>query len=120
LWSIYPDRFTLADVVGRRDFFASHYPANRFIDAKIRQSLQILRDQGAIRFLGNGRYERLGAGVTFSPLLDPALATHLTSRTQTARVVLETWAEMNMYCLNCRADSLERLSANTPVADFSY
>jgi hypothetical protein len=113
-----PETFSLSDVLGRRDFFAAHYPSNRFIDAKIRQSLQILRDQGAIAFLGSGLYRRLDIAPTFSPLLAPELAAALSSAAQSARVVLETWAEMNMYCLACQADSLERLAANTPVADF--
>lgn len=111
--------FSLADVVAKRDIFAKEYPNNRFIDAKIRQSLQILRDQGAIRFLGHGRYERLDMTPKFSPLIAPELAAHLMSKTQQSRVVLETWAEMNMYCLHCAAESLDRLPPNTPVADFS-
>lgn len=114
-----PVSFSLSDLFEQRDFFATHYPANRFIDAKIRQSLQILRDQGTIRFLGNGKYARLDITPKFSPLLAPHLAEGLANPAQIARVILETWAEMNMYCLNCRADSLHRLAANTPVADFS-
>jgi hypothetical protein len=113
-----PEVFSLSELVARRDFFAAQYPSNRFIEAKIRQSLQILRDQGAIQFLGNGKYRRLDVTPTFSPLLAPELAAGLSSAAQSARVVLETWAEMNMYCLACLADNLERLSANTPVADF--
>ena len=113
-----PNTFSLSDVLGHRNFFKSHYPNNRFIDAKIRQSLQILRDQGTIQFLGNGLYRHLDIAPVFSPLLAPELAAALSSAAQSARVVLETWAEMNMYCLDCHADSLERLPANTPVADF--
>jgi type II restriction enzyme len=35
-----------------------------------------------------------------------------------ARLVLETWAEFNLFCLACESDSLVRLGPNTPVADF--
>lgn len=114
-----PQTFSLADVLADADFFRHHYPNNRFVDAKIRQSLQILRDQGAIQFLGGGRYRRLDVAPVFSPLLAPELAAAFSSAAQGARVILETWAEMNMYCLDCHADSLERLPANTPVADFA-
>jgi type II restriction enzyme len=34
-------------------------------------------------------------------------------------VVIETWAEMNLYCLHCTRDALTRLPDNTPVADFA-
>ena len=45
-----PRTFTLRELERHREYFAKHYPDNRFIDAKIRQSLQILRDQGFVRF----------------------------------------------------------------------
>lgn len=35
------------------------YPNNKYIQAKIRQQLQDLRDLGLIEFLGNGRYKKL-------------------------------------------------------------
>jgi len=35
----------------------SVYPNNRHIRPKIRQQLQVLRDRGIVRFLGDGRYE---------------------------------------------------------------
>lgn len=34
------------------------FPQNNFIRAKIRQQLQVLRDQGVVEFLGRGRYRR--------------------------------------------------------------
>jgi hypothetical protein len=47
-----PATFSLADILGHRDFFKSHSPNNRFIDAKIRQSLQIrLRCTGGASFV---------------------------------------------------------------------
>ena len=114
-----PRTFELKEVLARKDFFSRHYPENRFVDAKIRQSLQVLRDQRVLRFLGNGRYERLEVRPAFSPLIDPNTAMRFTSRTQASRVMLETWAELNLYCVNCAADELRRLTANTPVADFA-
>lgn len=32
------------------------YPENQHIRAKIRQQMQVLRDEGFIEFLGNGEY----------------------------------------------------------------
>ncbi len=113
-----PVTFSLSDVLAKREAFAKHYPQNRFVDAKIRQSLQILRNQGTIQFLGNGLYRRLDVSPRFSPLIDETLAAQYAGATQIARIVLETWAELNLYCLRCDADALDRLPENTPVADF--
>ncbi len=49
-------RFTLDDVYRFEDDLASLHPRNRHVRAKIRQQLQLLRDQGIIRFLGRGNY----------------------------------------------------------------
>jgi hypothetical protein len=114
-----PRVFTLADVMAKKEFFQRHYPDNRFVDAKLRQSLQVLRDQGLLLFLGAGRYQRIDGPVKFSPLIDPVTAAQYASKSQATRVMLETWAEMNLYCVNCSADALNRLAANTPVADFA-
>ncbi|HEY3675302.1 MAG TPA: DpnI domain-containing protein [Candidatus Tumulicola sp.] len=54
----------------------------------------------------------------FSPLIDLSLAMQYVSMAQAARVVLETWASFNLYCVNCENDALDRLRDNTPVADF--
>jgi type II restriction enzyme len=48
--------FELADVYGAERELAKLHPANRHIQPKIRQQLQILRDLGFIRFLAPGRY----------------------------------------------------------------
>jgi len=113
-----PRTFTLRDVEAHRDYFAKHYPDNRFIEAKIRQSLQILRDQGYIEFVARGTYQRTGAQQpVFSALFDPSVAQGFVSKSQIARVTLETWAEQNLYCLNCDADELGALPAGTKVAD---
>lgn len=54
-----PLRFKLAEVYFFKDYFKSLYPENNNIEAKIRQQLQILRDKGIIKFLGNGHYLKL-------------------------------------------------------------
>lgn len=48
--------FTVDDVHSAKHLFERLHPANRHIRAKIRQQLQVLRDLGFLRFLGNGRY----------------------------------------------------------------
>jgi hypothetical protein len=110
--------FSLANVLAHHDELQRKFPNNRFVDAKIRQSLQILRHQGILEFLRPGCYRRLDVVPTFSPLIDFSLAAHFVSSAQAARVALETWASFNLYCLSCDSDALDRLRDNTPVADF--
>lgn len=50
------EMFTLDDVYASEDDLASLHPRNRHVRAKIRQQLQLLRDQGIIKFLGRGNY----------------------------------------------------------------
>lgn len=50
-------RFTLSEVYGAEDHLARIYPGNRNVRPKIRQQLQVLRDNGYLTFLGNGSYE---------------------------------------------------------------
>jgi len=114
-----PCIFSLSDVLEFKEQLATKYPDNRFIDAKIRQTLQVLRDQGVLKFLGRGKYTRLDRTPAMSLLLDPRVAVGLVSRAQIARVTLETWAELNIYCLDCTWDRLSRLPANTILADFT-
>lgn len=114
-----PREFSLRDVTAKKKMFESAYPSNRFIEAKIRQSLQVLRDQGVLEFLGNGRYrKRRFAKRSISITIDPDLAKMYSSRSQFGRVVIETWAELELYCFRCNADDLLRLPVNTPLADF--
>ncbi len=113
-----PREFSLSDVLAYHDELQRRFPNNRFIDAKIRQSLQMLRDQGLLRFVRPGRYERQDIAPVFSPLVDFSVAAAFVSSAQAARVALETWASFNLYCLNCASDALDRLPNNTPVADF--
>jgi type II restriction enzyme len=51
--------FTLAEVYAFEGALRRIYPGNANIRPKIRQQLQVLRDQGYLQFLGDGRY-RLG------------------------------------------------------------
>lgn len=50
------DRFTLQEMYEYIDVLREFYPNNNNIDAKIRQSLQVLRDQGEIFFIARGVY----------------------------------------------------------------
>lgn len=49
-------RFSIGDVYSFEHDFAKIHPDNKNIRAKIRQQLQVLRDLGIIKFLGNGEY----------------------------------------------------------------
>src|SRR5579863_8812157 len=103
-----PRDFSLDDVRRYESRLSAEYPQNRNIDAKIRQTLQILRDQGVLRFLGHGKYRRLNATPVISLQFDPSLASGYSSKSQIARIMMETWAEMNLYCLSCASDRLKR------------
>jgi type II restriction enzyme len=48
--------FSLAEVYAHADALARLHSANRHVNDKIRQQLQILRDLRIIRFLGRGQY----------------------------------------------------------------
>jgi type II restriction enzyme len=50
-------RFSLTDVYARDVRLSALHPRNLHIRPKIRQQLQVLRDLGFVRFLGNGIYE---------------------------------------------------------------
>ncbi|MGH6956643.1 MAG: DpnI domain-containing protein [Caulobacteraceae bacterium] len=52
--------FTLDDVYAFEDRLSQLYPGNSNVRPKIRQQLQVLRDQGWLEFLGQGRYRRRG------------------------------------------------------------
>lgn len=51
--------FTLADVYAQEATLAALYPGNNNIRPKIRQQLQVLRDQGWLAFNGRGTYQRI-------------------------------------------------------------
>lgn len=50
--------FDLAQLYAREDALRARFPGNGHIRAKIRQQLQVLRDEGYLVFLGAGRYRR--------------------------------------------------------------
>lgn len=54
-----PDEFALADVYRFESELKLKFPQNRFVRDKIRQQLQVLRDQGFLEFEGRGRYRKL-------------------------------------------------------------
>jgi hypothetical protein len=54
-----PSRFTLHDVYAFVPYLVERHPDNSYIEAKVRQVLQQLRDDGQLRFLGDGEYEQL-------------------------------------------------------------
>lgn len=51
--------------------------------------------------------------------LRPEVATNYKSLSQKARVLTETWAEENMYCVSCSSDYLEPAPIGKRVIDFS-
>ncbi|MCH8488611.1 MAG: hypothetical protein LAT81_01610 [Oceanicaulis sp.] len=48
--------FTIEDAYGFAPALSALYPDNRHVREKIRQQLQVLRDQGWLEFVGRGRY----------------------------------------------------------------
>jgi hypothetical protein len=66
-----PEDFELADVVAKKQWFSSFYPDNNTIEAKVRQTLQVLRDDGEITFVSPGRYRRLPRPVGTPPAAIP-------------------------------------------------
>mgnify|MGYP001408004295 FL=1 len=53
------NHFTLRDFEIHLPYLKSLHPQNNYIEAKVRQILQQLRDLGLIKFEGNGKYMRL-------------------------------------------------------------
>jgi type II restriction enzyme len=54
--------FTLSELYGLEERLADLHPENRNVRPKIRQQLQVLRDQGIIEFMGGGLYRVLLPG----------------------------------------------------------
>jgi type II restriction enzyme len=50
--------FTLADIYASEDYLSGIFPGNRHVRPKIRQQLQVLREQGYLNFVGGGVYTR--------------------------------------------------------------
>lgn len=59
LQEIDEEDFTLQDVYQFEERLTKKYPKNFHVKDKIRQQLQILRDEGYVVFVGNGRYRKL-------------------------------------------------------------
>jgi Dam-replacing family/Dam-replacing HTH domain len=110
------DSFTLPEVYAIADPLRIAFPNNHHVDAKIRQSLQILRDRGEIAFDGSGRYRKLRPMQQRSVRLDFAEAAAYTSASQAARVAIETWVARNIDCWRCNAPLL-LVPANTRLMD---
>jgi hypothetical protein len=112
-----PERFQLYDLDAHVDFFRRAYPRNKNISVKIRQTLQLLRNAGDIKFLGKGTYRRVVPRPASTIDIDFTKASHFKSAPQRARVALEAWARLNLWCHNCGNPNLMTLPPNTPVAD---
>lgn len=55
-----PGRFQLHDTYRFLPLLHSLHPDNRHLEEKVRQTLQVLRDEGKLRFLTPGQYEQVG------------------------------------------------------------
>jgi hypothetical protein len=111
-----PDEFGLSDVYAIADPVRRAFPTNRHVEAKIRQSLQILRDRGEIAFVGRGRYRKLAAAERRSVRIDFSEAANYVSASQVARVAIETWVARNVVCWRC-STPLIPLPANERLKD---
>lgn len=54
------ETFELDDVYAFEDHLSELHPDNEHVQAKIRQQLQLMRDEGLLEFLGDGEYEWVG------------------------------------------------------------
>lgn len=54
-----PEEFTLSQMYGFGNKLSIQFPQNNHIRDKIRQQLQILRDQNTIEFIGRGLYKKI-------------------------------------------------------------
>jgi hypothetical protein len=111
-----PDVFSLPDVYAVADPLRKAFPNNNNVDAKIRQSLQILRDRGEIEFEGRGHYRKLQLPKARSVRVDFAEAAQYASGSQIARVAIEAWVGTNIDCWRCKS-SLLLVPANTRLMD---
>lgn len=55
--SLNKKKFTLQEIYRLEEGLSKGHPQNQHVREKIRQQLQVLRDRGLLRFLGNGDYE---------------------------------------------------------------
>jgi hypothetical protein len=116
LIELLPESFTLAEVYAIADPLRRAFPNNNHVQAKIRQSLQTLRDRGLLVFAGAGRYAKLVPVPPKSVSLDFEAAAAFSSRSQIARVAVEAWAARNISCRRC-ASSLVLAPQNAKLLD---
>jgi hypothetical protein len=100
-----PD-FALQEVYAYSRYLAAQFPNNRFIDDKIRQILQQLRDDGLIVFHGGARYS-LNAGnpevvVDLTPLGNERPGEVRTRRTVRLRSTLLATEMKRLYRFKCQ------------------
>jgi hypothetical protein len=111
-----PEQFALPEVYAMADPLRRAFPNNRHVEAKIRQSLQILRDRGDITFEGAGRYRKLRPAARRSIKVNFGEAARYASKGQVARVAIETWAARNVLCWRCNG-ALIPAPPNTQLLD---
>jgi hypothetical protein len=111
-----PAEFTLPEVYAVADPLRQAFPSNNHVEAKIRQSLQILRDRGEIAFEGGGRYRKLAIEQRRSVRIDFTEAARYVSASQIARVAIEAWVARNVVCWRC-GTALIPLPANARLKD---
>ena len=51
--------FSLDEIYAFVDELQDKHPDNHHVEAKIRQQLQLLRNEGVLEFLGDGKYKKL-------------------------------------------------------------
>jgi len=111
-----PELFSLVDVYAIAHPLRRAFPNNRHVEAKIRQSLQILRDRGQIAFEKAGHYRKVQSKARHSVRLDFSEYAQYASRSQVARVAVEAWVASNVGCWRCPS-SLVLVPANTQLLD---
>jgi hypothetical protein len=111
-----PEVFSLPEVYAIAEPVRRAFPNNHHVNAKIRQSLQILRDRGEIVFEGSGRYRKARVAPARSVRLDFGEAAGYASRAQVARVAVEAWVGRNIDCWRC-GSSLLLVPPNTQLMD---
>ncbi len=55
-----PEVFSLDDIYSYTSRLGERHPNNMHVKDKIRQQLQVLRDQGYLKFVSRGKYQRMG------------------------------------------------------------
>jgi putative restriction endonuclease len=82
-----PGRFVLQDTYRFVPLLYNLHPENRHIEEKVRQTLQVLRDEGKLRFIGPGEYEQIGRESQAVATNLPFVIGQLTTREELARML---------------------------------